>query len=89
MQLSLQRLQSNEQRVRARKQALNSLRIQGNTMQRALSLKMQAHLEYIVGKIAVCVKSKNWLVLTTWDGALQWYVPTVSSERYDSHATNT
>lgn len=36
---------------------------------------MQAKLEYIVGKIAVCAKSKNWLVLTTWDGALQWYVP--------------
>ena len=36
--------------------------------------EMQAHLEYIVGKIAVCIKSKNWLVLTTWDGALQWYV---------------
>lgn len=36
--------------------------------------EMQAQLEYIVGKIAVCAKSKNWLVLTTWDGALQWYV---------------
>ena len=36
--------------------------------------EMQAHLEHIVGKIAVCVKSKNWLVLTTWDGVLQWYV---------------
>lgn len=33
---------------------------------------MQGQLEYIVGKIAVCAKSKNWLVLTTWDGALQW-----------------
>lgn len=36
--------------------------------------EMQANLEYIVGKIVVCAKSKNWLVLTTWDGALQWYV---------------
>lgn len=35
---------------------------------------MQAHLEYIVGKITTCAKSKNWLVLTTWDGALQWSV---------------
>ena len=35
--------------------------------------EMNAKLEYIVGKIAICAKSKNWLVLTTWDGALQWY----------------
>ncbi|GJE87739.1 proteasome-substrate-size regulator, mid region domain-containing protein [Phanerochaete sordida] len=35
---------------------------------------MQAKLEYIVGKIAVCAKSKNWLVLTTWDGALQCWL---------------
>lgn len=34
---------------------------------------MQSKLEYIVGKITICAKSKNWLVLTTWDGALQWY----------------
>lgn len=37
---------------------------------------MQAQLEHIVGKIAVCIKSRNWLVLTTWDGALQWCVIT-------------
>lgn len=36
--------------------------------------EMHAHLEYIVGKIAICAKTKNWLVLTTWDGALQWSV---------------
>lgn len=35
---------------------------------------MQAKLEYIVGKLIVCAKSKNWLVLTTWDAILQWYV---------------
>ena len=35
---------------------------------------MQARLEYIVGRIAICAKSRNWLVLTTWDGALQWFV---------------
>lgn len=34
--------------------------------------EMHAHLERIVGRIAVCIKSKNWLVLTTWDGVLQW-----------------
>ena len=36
--------------------------------------EMQAHLEEIVSKITICAKSKNWLVLTTWDGALQWSV---------------
>ncbi|KAL4243149.1 BLM10 family protein [Abortiporus biennis] len=35
---------------------------------------MQAQLEYIVGKIAVCAMTKNWLVLTTWDGMLQCWL---------------
>lgn len=34
---------------------------------------MQAKLEDIVSKIFICAKAKNWLVLTTWDGMLQWY----------------
>ncbi len=34
---------------------------------------MQAKLEYIVGRICICAETKNWLVLTTWDGMLQWY----------------
>lgn len=33
---------------------------------------MQAKLEAIVAKIFVCARAKNWLVLTTWDGMLQW-----------------
>jgi hypothetical protein len=37
--------------------------------------EMQAELENIIGKIYVCAKSKNWVVLSTWDGMLQWYVP--------------
>lgn len=36
--------------------------------------EMQARLEEIVQKIYVCAKTKNWLVLSTWDGMLQWYV---------------
>jgi proteasome activator subunit 4 len=36
--------------------------------------QMQARLEEIVQKIYVCARSKNWLVLSTWDGMLQWYV---------------
>lgn len=35
--------------------------------------EMQEKLEQIVGKIFVCAKAKNWLVLSTWDGMLQWY----------------
>jgi proteasome activator subunit 4 len=36
--------------------------------------EMQAKLEDIVGKIMICAEAKNWLLLTTWDGMLQWYV---------------
>lgn len=35
---------------------------------------MQAKLEDIVGKIFICAKAKNWLVLTTWDGMLQCWL---------------
>lgn len=35
---------------------------------------MQARLEEIVGKISICAKSQNWLVLTTWDGMLQCWM---------------
>lgn len=35
---------------------------------------MQARLEFIVEKIYICGKTQNWLVLSTWDGMLQWYV---------------
>jgi proteasome activator subunit 4 len=36
--------------------------------------EMQTKLEDIVGKIMICAEAKNWLLLTTWDGMLQWYV---------------
>ena len=36
--------------------------------------EMQEKLEYIVGMIAICARAKSWLLLTTWDGALQWCV---------------
>lgn len=36
--------------------------------------EMQARLETIVGRISICAQTKNWLVLTTWDGMLQWCV---------------
>jgi proteasome activator subunit 4 len=35
---------------------------------------MQGRLERIVEKIYICAKSQNWLVLSTWDGMLQWYL---------------
>lgn len=34
--------------------------------------QMQEKLEEIVEKIFICAKAKNWLVLSTWDGMLQW-----------------
>ena len=37
--------------------------------------EMQSRLEEIVQKIYICARTKNWLVLSTWDGMLQWYVP--------------
>lgn len=33
---------------------------------------MQDRLEDIMEKVYVCAKTKNWTVLTTWDGMLQW-----------------
>ena len=36
--------------------------------------QMQEKLQFIVDKIFVCAKTRNWLVLTTWDGMLQWYL---------------
>ncbi|KAL7285729.1 hypothetical protein ACG7TL_000834 [Trametes sanguinea] len=36
--------------------------------------QMQAKLEHIVGHICICAETKNWLVLTTWDGMLQCWL---------------
>ncbi|KAI8995384.1 ARM repeat-containing protein [Trametes punicea] len=36
--------------------------------------EMEAKLEHIVGRICVCAETKNWLVLTTWDGMLQCWL---------------
>jgi proteasome activator subunit 4 len=36
--------------------------------------EMQQKLEHIVGMIYVCAKAKNWPVLSTWDGMLQWSI---------------
>ena len=36
--------------------------------------EMQTRLEEIVQKIYICAKTKNWLVISMWDGMLQWYV---------------
>ena len=36
--------------------------------------EMQARLEEIVQKMYICARTKNWLVLSTWDGMLQWYM---------------
>ena len=34
--------------------------------------EMEEKLKQIVGKIMICAHAKNWLLLTTWDGMLQW-----------------
>lgn len=36
--------------------------------------EMRAKLDHIVSRICICVESKNWLVLTTWDGMLQCWL---------------
>lgn len=36
--------------------------------------EMLAKLEDIIAKMHVCIKAKNWLVLSTWDGVLEWSV---------------
>jgi len=36
--------------------------------------EMQAKLEHIVAMICMCAETKNWLVLTTWDGMLQCWL---------------
>lgn len=33
---------------------------------------MQARLEDIIEKLYICARTKNWAVLATWDGMLQW-----------------
>lgn len=43
---------------------------------------MQAKLEFIVGKLIVCAESKDWLVLTSWDAMLQWYVSAMPNIRH-------
>ena len=37
--------------------------------------EMQTKLEFIIGKIDVCVRSKNWSLLPNWSPLLHWYVP--------------
>lgn len=34
--------------------------------------EMRSRLEFILGRIMICAEAKNWLVLATWDGVLQW-----------------
>ncbi|KZS93077.1 ARM repeat-containing protein [Sistotremastrum niveocremeum HHB9708] len=36
--------------------------------------EMHQHLEFIVGRIAICVKTKDWRALSSWDGMLQCWL---------------
>lgn len=38
--------------------------------------QMQDKLEFIVGRLYIAAKAKNWQLLTSWDGLLQWYANT-------------
>ena len=40
--------------------------------------EMQTKLEFIVGKIDVCVRSKNWSLVPNWSQLLHWYVTQLS-----------
>ncbi|KAF8213422.1 hypothetical protein K438DRAFT_1750713 [Mycena galopus ATCC 62051] len=37
-------------------------------------LEMLSKLEHIIAKMNVCIKTKNWLVLSTWDGVLECWL---------------
>jgi proteasome activator subunit 4 len=58
-----------EEQVASLRTYLDSLPYECETVE-----EMQARLEEIVQKIYICARTKNWLVLSTWDGLLQWYV---------------
>lgn len=36
--------------------------------------EMQEKLEFIVGRLYIAAKARNWQLLTSWDGLLQWCV---------------
>lgn len=36
--------------------------------------EMQEKLEFIVGRLYIAAKAKNWQLVTSWDGLLQWCV---------------
>lgn len=35
---------------------------------------MQEKLEFIVGRLYIAAKAKNWQLVSSWDGLLQWCV---------------
>jgi proteasome activator subunit 4 len=39
---------------------------------------MQEKLEFIVGRLYIAAKAKNWQLVSSWDGLLQWYVVSVN-----------
>lgn len=40
--------------------------------------EMQTKLEFIVGKMDACVRSKNWSLLPNWSHLLHWYVAPIT-----------
>ena len=45
--------------------------------------EMQTKLEFIIGKIDICVRSKNWSLLPNWSHMLHWYV--ISTVHHRAH----
>jgi len=47
--------------------------------------EMQTKLEFIIGKIDVCVRSKNWSLLPNWSHLLHWCVTLLCTTVTDFH----
>ena len=37
--------------------------------------QMLANLEFIIGRVAICAETKDFMTLSTWDAVLEWYAP--------------
>jgi len=47
---------------------LDSIPYEGESIE-----EMQTRLEFIISRLYIAARAKNWELVTTWDGPLQWY----------------
>jgi len=47
---------------------LDSIPYEGESIE-----EMQTKLEFIISRLYIAARAKNWELVTTWDGPLQWY----------------